>query len=132
MATPAVTLATTDTMVKVTWTYPQDNGNAVSAYMVEFRAKDGTWNTMNETCDATLPSLVSGKYCYVHMQKLREAPFLLVKNDKIVVRINAMNLKGYNNSASIVTDSLFTTVVEVEPDAPGTPTRGSNTDYNVL
>ena len=66
------------------------------------------------------------------MQELREGPFLLVKNDKIVVRINAMNLKGYNDSASFVSDALFTTVVEVEPNAPGTPTRGANTDYNVL
>jgi hypothetical protein len=43
-----------------------------------------------------------------------------------------MNIKGYNNSASIVTDSLFTVVIETEPDAPGTPIRGANTDYNVL
>ncbi len=100
--------------------------------MVEFRAKDGTWSTMNDTCDATQTSLVSAKFCFVHMQKLREEPFLLVKGDKIVVRINAMNLKGYNASASVVSDSLFTVVVEVEPTAPGTPTRGSNTDYNVL
>ena len=100
--------------------------------MVEFRAKDGTWITMNDTCDATIASIVSGRYCFVHMRKLREDPFLLVKNDKIVVRINAKNLKGYNNSASFVSDSLFTTVVEVEPNAPGTPTRGANTDYNVL
>ncbi len=29
-------------------------------------------------------------------------------------------------------DNLFTVVIETEPDAPGTPNRGSNTDYNVL
>lgn len=100
--------------------------------MVEFRAKDGSWDTLNDTCDGSLTAIVTGKYCYVHMKKLRESPFLLVKNDKIVVRINAMNIKGYNNSASYVSDSLFTVVVEVEPDAPGKPTRGSNTDYNIL
>jgi hypothetical protein len=66
------------------------------------------------------------------MHKLRESPFLLLKNDKIVVRINAKNIKGYNNSASDATDSLFTVVIETEPDAPGIPVRGSNTDYNIL
>ncbi len=85
METPVVTLQTSDTMVKVTWTYPQDNGAVVEAYMVEFRAKDDSWATLNDTCDGSLPSIVAGKYCYVHMQKLREAPFLLEKNDKIVV-----------------------------------------------
>ena len=45
------------------------------------------------------------------MQKLREDPFFLVKNDKIVVRINAKNIKGYNNSASEATDNLFTVVI---------------------
>ncbi len=29
-------------------------------------------------------------------------------------------------------NNLFTVVIETEPDAPGTPVRGSNTDYNVL
>jgi hypothetical protein len=53
------------------------------------------------------------------MQKLREDPFFLVRNDKIVVRINAKNIKGYNNSASEATDNLFTVVIETEPDAPG-------------
>lgn len=36
------------------------------------------------------------------MATLRADPFNLVKNDKIVVRINAMNIKGYNDSASRV------------------------------
>lgn len=67
MAKPVVTLATSDTMVKVTWTYPQDNGDVVNAYMIEFRAKDGTWTNMNDTCDGSLPSIVAGKYCYIHM-----------------------------------------------------------------
>jgi len=87
--------------------------------MVEFRAKDGTWSNLNDTCDGSLETIISGKYCYVHMQKLREDPFFLVKNDKIVVRINAKNIKGYNNSASEATDNLFTVVIETEPDAPG-------------
>ena len=72
-------------MVMVTWTYPQDNGAVVEEYMVEFRAKDDSWATLTDTCDGSLPSIVAGKYCYVHMQKLREGPFLLEKNDKIVV-----------------------------------------------
>jgi|NOAtaT_7_FD_contig_21_11813461_length_307_multi_5_in_0_out_0_1 hypothetical protein len=54
-------------MVKVAWTYPRDNGDSVKAYMVEFRAKDNTWYTLNDTCDGSIPNIVTGKYCYVHM-----------------------------------------------------------------
>jgi hypothetical protein len=100
--------------------------------MIEIMGKDNEWYNMNDTCDGSLSSIVSAKVCLVHMAKLREDPFLLIKGDKIVVRINAKNIKGYNESASQVSNSDFTVVVEVEPNAPGTPTRGSNTDYNVL
>jgi hypothetical protein len=76
--------------------------------MVEIRGKDNEWYTMNSTCDGSLSSIISARQCFVHMASLREEPFLLVKGDRIVVRINAMNIKGYNDSASPVTDTLFT------------------------
>jgi hypothetical protein len=66
------------------------------------------------------------------MDVLRNAPFNLVKGDKIVARGNSRNLKGFNVSTSDVIDSLFTTVIEVEPNAPSAPVRGSNTDFNTL
>ena len=55
-----------------------------------------------------------------------------MKGDKIVARGNSRNLKGFNVSTSDAIDSQFTTVIEVEPNAPSAPVRGSNTDFNVL
>jgi hypothetical protein len=66
------------------------------------------------------------------MSVLRSDPFNLVKGDLIVARINAANIKGFNASTSSSPDSAFTVVVEVEPTAPTAPSRGLNTDYNVL
>lgn len=71
-------------MVKVTWTYPQDNGAVVEAYMVEFRAKDDSWATLNDTCDGSLPSIVAGKYCYVHMQNLKKPLSFLKRMIKLL------------------------------------------------
>jgi hypothetical protein len=63
---------------------------------------------------------------------LRNSPFSLAKNDKIIARGKAWNIKGYNDEWSDTDDSDFTTRVEIEPDAPEAPLKGLDTTYNVL
>ena len=59
MERPIVTLSNSDTMVKIAWTYPGDNGDSIKAYMVEIRGMDNEWYTMNSTCDGSLSSIIS-------------------------------------------------------------------------
>jgi len=66
------------------------------------------------------------------MAVLRAAPYNLAKGDKIIVRAMAKNIKGFNDTWSSTTESEFTLVVEIEPNAPAPPMKGADTKYNVL
>ncbi len=127
-----ISLITTDVSVKFAWNYPQDNGDSVDEYLIEIRGKDNEFYTYLTTCDGSITSIVSSRFCYIFMDVLRKDPFNLVKGDKIVARGNSRNLKGWNVTTSDAIDSQFTTVIEVEPNAPSAPVRGSNTDFNTL
>ena len=56
------------------------------------------------------------------MSVFRAEPYNLVKNDKIIARGMAKNIKGLNASFSSVNPSNFNTVMEDPPDAPAKPT----------
>jgi hypothetical protein len=66
------------------------------------------------------------------MSVLRASPFDLAKENKIIMRAKAKNIKGFNDTFSDTTTSSFTTVIEIEPDAPVSPFKGADTKYNVL
>lgn len=100
MSTVSVSIANADTSAKFSWSYPADNGDAVSEYSLMIKAKDGSFYTYLTTCDGADPTIVSQRKCYMPMQALRENPFLLLKGDKIIVIANAMNSKGFNASFS--------------------------------
>jgi len=62
---------------------------------------------------------------------MRAAPLSLIKGKNIVVKVNAANLKGYNNSFSVVNTANHT--VETEPVAGLAVTRRQPpTTYNLL
>jgi hypothetical protein len=66
------------------------------------------------------------------MSVLRASPFDLAKENKIIMRAKAKNIKGFNDTFSDTTTSSFTTVIEIEPAAPVSPFKGADTKYNVL
>jgi len=125
-------LINSDVSVKFAWNYPQDNGDSVKEYLIEIRGADSSFYTYLTTCDGSIASFISNRYCYIYMNILRDSPFNLLKGDKVVARANSRNIKGFNISTSDAIDAQFSTVIEVEPNAPSAPVRGSNTDYNVL
>jgi hypothetical protein len=102
-----ITLGTNDVSVKLAWNYPQDNGDSVDEYIIEIRGKDGEFYTSLATCDGSNPVIVTNRYCFIFMDTLRNAPFNLVKGDRIVARGNSRNLKGFNASTSDAIDAQF-------------------------
>jgi hypothetical protein len=66
------------------------------------------------------------------MEVFRNEPYNLIKNDKIIARGMAKNIKGFNASFSSTNPSSFSVVMEDPPDAPSKPTKGIDTTYNVL
>ena len=104
----------------------------MNEYLLEIKDSGGTYQPYTPTCDGADPTIVANRYCYVEMSVLRASPFDLAKEDKIIVRAKAKNIKGFNGTFSDTTSSSFTTVVETEPDAPVAPLKGADTKYNVL
>lgn len=132
MNTVRVTLQSADTAVKIAWDYPEDNGDSVDEYLIEIKDVTDSYLPYLPSCDGADPTIVANRYCYVEMAVLRDSPFSLAKGDKIVVRAMAKNLKGFNDTFSDTTLSSFTTVIEIEPDAPQAPFKGADTKFNVL
>jgi len=56
------------------------------------------------------------------MEVFRNEPYNLIKNDKIIARGMAKNIKGFNASFSSTNPSSFSVVMEDPPDAPSKPT----------
>ena len=87
-------------------------------YLIEIKDVTDSYLPYLPSCDGADPTIVANRYCYVEMAVLRASPFSLAKGDKIVVRAMAKNLKGFNDTFSDTTLTSFTTVIEIEPDAP--------------
>lgn len=100
--------------------------------MIEIKDITGSYLTYLPSCNGADPTIFANRYCFVEMAVLRASPFSLPKEDFIVVRAMAKNLKGFNDSYSDTTLTSFTTVIEIEPDAPEAPFKGADTKYNVL
>lgn len=132
MNTVRLTLQNADTAVKIAWDYPEDNGDSVDEYLIEIKDVTDSFLPYLPSCDGADPTIVANRYCYVEMAVLRASPYSLAKGDKIVVRAMAKNLKGFNDTFSDTTLTSFTTVIEIEPDAPQPPFKGADTKFNVL
>jgi hypothetical protein len=96
-----------------------------------FKAKNNTYYKDVTNCDGSQASVVSNLYCYVPMARFREVGFFdMIKNDLIVAKVRAYNLRGW--AASYSTANTVGTLVETEPVAVSAPTRASATTYNIL
>jgi hypothetical protein len=104
----------------------------VDEYLIEIKDVTDSYLPYLPSCDGADPTIVANRYCHVEMAVLRASPFSLAKGDKIVVRAMAKNLKGFNDTFSDTTLTSFTTVIEIEPDAPQPPFKGADTKFNVL
>jgi hypothetical protein len=91
---PPLGLSTANSMdrVVITWDQPVDNGSAISGYLVYFQQGDGVTYSQESApldCDGSLPEIVSARTCEVTLDTLKAAPFNLVKDQEVWVRIVA-------------------------------------------
>lgn len=117
--------------VKISWSEPQTNGAAITSYNIKIKGKDNNYYNELVNCDGSEASVASNTNCYIFHAKLRQAPFNLVKGDKIYAIANAANIKGYNASFSVPNSGSAT--VEDVPVAMGSISRNNGgTSYNKL
>jgi hypothetical protein len=114
--------------IKVSWSLPANNGDAVNQYLIEIKTSGSSYSTELTFCNGADPIIVAQRYCIIPIWKLRAAPFSLTKNTVVSARAKAGNVKGLNGTYSL--PNLAGGVIEVEPDAPSSPTRNSATTWN--
>jgi hypothetical protein len=78
-----------DCSLRITWEAPDSRGAPIIAYKVEIQGSDDQFYT-EEECGVS-PAVTS---CFLPMEVLSAAPYLLQEGDLIVVRVAAQNEKG--------------------------------------
>jgi hypothetical protein len=81
----AVTTSIDLTYVKIAWTAPTNNFEALDAYEILIKQSDTSLSEYTTTCDGSDGTIVSQEYCKVPMSVLWASPYLLSANDLIEV-----------------------------------------------
>lgn len=75
----------------------------ITAYKVLIQKKDGIFVEDKTSCDGSLASTVTNRYCDVLMTKFLGTTFNLVQGDEIVVKITASNSIGESLESTLNT-----------------------------
>jgi len=110
--------------VKIVWSEPNGNGDALIAYVVEIRDSGSGWRTETTDCNGADPSILSNKNCIIPMNTLTGAPFSLTLDTLVEVRIAAVNSIGTGSYSTINTSGAL---IRTVPAAMAAPTAGSST-----
>jgi hypothetical protein len=82
--------------VKISWTAPDDNSDAIVEYEILIGKTGGTeYAEEPVACDGVDASIVSARQCFVPLTTLRAPDFNLVYGDLVAVRARARNSLGF-------------------------------------
>ena len=96
LGTLSITMTITNMNIKISWAKPFENYNSLDKYRLYVRDTTGIdWNLEEASCDASLPQVVTERFCLIPMLKFRQAPHNLVLNQEIVVKVQAHNDRGW-------------------------------------
>ena len=107
--------ANTDALVTIAWGEPVANGSPITAYKILVEEKGtGVFTQESVDCDGTSADVVSSRQCTIQLATLRAAPYSLVKDDSVRVKVISVNV--YGDSVESVVGSGA--VIQLVPDAP--------------
>lgn len=79
----------------ISWDEAVNNGAEITGYKIFIQQHDSTtFVAAPASCDATDPIIMAQMYCYVSLFTLIEAPYSLIKNEPIEVKVVATNSYG--------------------------------------
>jgi len=110
--------------VKIAWTNPSSNGNAITSYKIEIQAASTSWLTETTHCDGNSNDVFFNRYCVIPMSVLTTAPFSLTLNTLVQVRASALNTYGQSTPSYVNTLGARVRTIPVQMS---NPTRGSDT-----
>lgn len=114
---PPVTVSTTNNNdhIIIDWSFPDFNGSPITAYHVYVRESDSiTFTKENVDCDGTSESVITNRQCTIMLSTLTAAPYSLIKDDSVTIKVTAENLYGESTQSSEGSGAIIWLV----PDAP--------------
>ena len=88
--------------VLIQWVEPHDGSQAITEYLVEIAdVNTASWHEDSTNCDGSDPSLTS---CLIPMDVLVTAPYSLVFDQLVQVRVTAINSYGPGTPSEVNTD----------------------------
>lgn len=110
-----VATANSNDQVSVTWSEPVDNGTPITGFKVFVEEKGtGTFTQESVDCDGFSSAVVTTRQCQISLSTLRAAPFNLVKDDSVNVKVISTNVYGDSPFSSVGSGA----VIQYVPDAP--------------
>jgi hypothetical protein len=94
---PPLTATTTNSneLVTIDWSEPVNNGSPIIAYRIFIRESDeATFTEETVQCVGSDVSVISNRQCSVTLALLQQAPYSLVKDDSVYVKIISVNVYG--------------------------------------
>jgi len=95
-----------------TWAYPDDRGDPITSYTIEFQEINGTYSQDTTYCNGSDPSIVSSRTCKVPMSVFTSSPYSLSYGTLVVARGSATNNYGTSTSSS---PNTFGATIETQP-----------------
>lgn len=102
----------------MTWTAPDNNGLAITEYLVEIKQNDGTFSTQLTYCDGSKPYIrdaLPKPTCTIPLTTLYADPYNLPLGAKIEVRVTAKNPYGDSDVSDVGSSNA---IIQYVPDAP--------------
>jgi hypothetical protein len=67
------TTSITGTLVKITWTEPDDHSSSITEYDIQFLKSDSTFTSILPSCNGADTTIRDQHYCEVEMTTIRTA-----------------------------------------------------------
>lgn len=97
------------------WNDPTDNGAPIIGYKIYIIESDGvTFTQESIECDGTSQTLIDNRNCLVDLTTLRAAPYNLVLEDSVQIKVISIN--SYGDSEYSLTGNGAE--IQYVPDAP--------------
>jgi hypothetical protein len=98
--------------VIVSWTAPDNGGDAIIGYQVRVRQNNGvTFSVPSVNCDMSANTATS---CSIPVSELKSTPFLLDWGTSVFAKVSAINSYGLSEESDEANGALITT----SPDPP--------------
>jgi hypothetical protein len=102
----------TGTDVRISWSYPNDNSDPITQYLIEIRHANSVDFIESPECDGSHEAVVLARSCLVSLQSLRSERFSLTFDMQVVARLKSLNSFGWSPMSD---DNTGGATILVEP-----------------